>query len=389
MNILYISQFFTNRSGGGEAVIYNLAMAMHKRGHKVNVICQRLKDHKSEDTGLKGLSIDRIEPQVEYAGETSRSISNNMLFILNTTIRGMKVIKKNRVELIHANFYGPAIAGSILSRFYNIPLVKTVHHIYIPEYWKQYREKNRAPYYSSVAGRLFQKLYLMTPVDRIHSVSAATSTDLHQYGIKWPMQIIPNGIDISEYDNYFENEYAQYILFIGRLVFHKNLEVVIASFVEVQARFPSSKLIIVGTGPMEAELRAMVARLGLKDNIQFAGGIDHKEKLELLSKCTAVVLPSLVEGFGLVLLEAFAMRKPVLVSNIGALPEMVNEGFDGYILPPYDSHEWSRKILLLLSDQRMCKSMGERGRQKVEKKYNLNHISDLMESLYLEVKAKR
>jgi glycosyltransferase involved in cell wall biosynthesis len=387
MNILYISQFFTNRSGGGEAVIYNLAMAMHKRGHQVNVICQRLKDHKSEDTGLKGLSIDRIEPQVEYAGETSRSISNNMLFILNTTIRGMKVIKKNRVELIHANFYGPAIAGSILSRFYNIPLVKTVHHIYIPEYWKQYREKNRAPYYSSVAGRLFQKLYLMTPVDRIHSVSAATSTDLHQYGIKWPMQIIPNGIDISEYDNYFENEYAQYILFIGRLVFHKNLEVVIDSFVEVQARFPSSKLIIVGTGPMEAELRAMVARLGLKDNIQFAGGIDHKEKLELLSKCTAVVLPSLVEGFGLVLLEAFAMRKPVLVSNIGALPEMVNEGFDGYILPPYDSHEWSEKILLLLSDQLMCKSMGERGRQKVEKKYNINYISGLMESLYLEVKS--
>ena len=77
-------------------------------------------------------------------------------------------------------------------------------------------------------------------------------------------------------------------------------------------KVPDAKLVIVGEGPMRSKWEKQVKDNNLEDNIEFKGFITDKNKIELLSKCSALVFPSLVEGFGLVVLEAFAMKKPVL-----------------------------------------------------------------------------
>jgi glycosyltransferase involved in cell wall biosynthesis len=95
-----------------------------------------------------------------------------------------------------------------------------------------------------------------------------------------------------------------------------------------------------------------------------------------------LVFPSLIEGFGLVLLEAFEAKKPVLVSDVSPSNEIVENAIDGFILPPVDSKNWADKIFFLLQNKDVCEVMGRKGRQKVETKYDIRQIAKRFETLY-------
>ncbi|MBD0361050.1 MAG: glycosyltransferase family 4 protein, partial [Nitrososphaeraceae archaeon] len=228
-------------------------------------------------------------------------------------------------------------------------------------------------------------------VDIIHTVSNATKEDLVKFNTKASIiRVIPPGIDLKYYDNLgVEKEYQSYVLFIGRLVYYKNLEILISSFKEITKRLPDAKLVAVGDGPMRDKWEKMVSELHLDKNIEFTGFISHEKKVELLSKCSALLFPSSVEGFGLVLLEAFAMSKPVLVADVKPFDEIVDEGIDGFMLPAQNPDKWSEKIIFLLLNKRMCEIMGSKGRLKVENKFNIKNVGDQVESIYTNICSKK
>jgi glycosyltransferase involved in cell wall biosynthesis len=95
-----------------------------------------------------------------------------------------------------------------------------------------------------------------------------------------------------------------------------------------------------------------------------------------------LVFPSLIEGFGLVLLEAFEAKKPVLISDVSPSNEIVENAIEGFILPPVDAKNWADKILFLLQNKDVCEVMGRKGRQKVETKYDIGQIAERFETLY-------
>jgi glycosyltransferase involved in cell wall biosynthesis len=155
------------------------------------------------------------------------------------------------------------------------------------------------------------------PVNTIHATNNATKEELIKFNTRSSIIVIPHGIDPRDYDNLvFNKDYENYVLFIGRLVFYKNLDVVISSFKEVVKKLPDVKLIIIGNSPMRGKWKKTVSELDLNQNVEFTGYISQEKKIELLSKCYALLLPNIFEGFGLVLLEAFAMNKPVLVADV-------------------------------------------------------------------------
>ena len=139
---------------------------------------------------------------------------------------------------------------------------------------------------------------------------------------------------------------------------------------------------------MSEKWKKLVSELGLDQNIEFTGHISHEKKIELLSKSSALLLPSLIEGFGLVLLEAFAMRKPVLVANARSYHEIVDEGVDGFMLPAHDIDAWSEKIIYLLRNKTVSQKMGSQGRIKAEQKFNMHNVAEQTESLYFELHSK-
>lgn len=383
MNILYITQSFSLNVGGSESVFYNWAEGMSKRGHQIDVICHQINDL-NENNNLENITVHRIKPPLKHKGELPRSITQNAMYIINATRKGSQIIKQKKINIIHANFFGPAIVGSILAKLHNIPIATTVHHIFPPDYWKKWVTRHNLSSISSIMGPFFQKAYLRMPTDIIIPVSNSTKEDLLKYDRKHSIRVIPNGIDLTEYDDLkFKKDYQKYILFVGRLVFYKNLDVIISSFKEVVQKIPDIKLIIVGNGPMLDIWQKTVSELDLNQNIEFTGYVSDKKKMELMSGCSALVLPSLIEGFPLVLLEAFAMSKPVLVADAKQYVDIVDEGTDGFILPAHNPDKWSEKIIFLLSNKIVCESMGRKGRLKVESKFNINNTLSQMESLYL------
>lgn len=165
----------------------------------------------------------------------------------------------------------------------------------------------------------------------------------------------------------------------------KNLGVVIEAFAKAVRSVSSAKLVIVGDGPMRNTWIEQARNLGIEDNVIFMGYVSDEKKLELLSKCSALVFPSLVEGFGLAILEAFAMSKPVMVSNIESVKELVHDGLNGFVIS--NPADWENKMKLLLSDETLCRAMGRNGRGKAEQYFQLSPIGEKFEALYCSLCA--
>ena len=168
-----------------------------------------------------------------------------------------------------------------------------------------------------------------------------------------------------------------------------NLDTVIEAFAPISERLTNAKLIILGDGPMRHHWEQKAVSLGIQTKVEFKGFVNEDEKIKLLSKCSALVFPSLVEGFGMVILVAFALSKPVIVSDIESLPELVEDGVNGFVLPPSQVEQWTAKMSTILTDQSIVRAMGREGRKRIESYYSMNRVSRMMESLYQEVHSNR
>lgn len=393
MNILYITQFFSGTTGGGELIFFYLAEEMVRRGHHVDVICQDFANIKEEDQ-LAGVNVNRIKPIVDHKGGLPRSIIQNIRYIINAVLKGSDIIRKKKIDIIHSNAFSPIIVGSILAKVHNIPVAATIHDVFTidsPDQWKKWATQNDGSRITSIVGPLLEKITVKMPTDIILTPSEASKQKIVKFNIKSSkLTVVPNGIDVTDYDALgFEKDYQNYVVFIGRLVFYKNLDIIISSFKEVIQKLPQAKLVVIGSGPMRCRWEKMVSELGLNQSIIFTGYVPHKRKVELLSKCSALLLPSVYEGFGLVLLEAFAMSKPVLVANVKPYDEIVDEGIDAFMLPAHNPHKWSDKILFMLLNKTICRNMGNKGRLKVENKFSIQTVVDQIESLYFDVVKRK
>jgi glycosyltransferase involved in cell wall biosynthesis len=392
VNILYITQWLSSVGGGGEVVFYDLAKGISDNGHSVYVICHQLsqsenRNQASDDSN--NLQVRRIRPVVHGFPP---SIFQHLMFIFNAIIKGSKIIRTCKIDLIHVNNFAPVIVGSVLSRLFNIPVVSTIHVVFgsSPEFWKKWSSQDKVSSITSIVGPRFENLTIKIPVDTIHCVSNATKEDVLKVNRKSRVVVIPNGIDLTIYDKLVPKiDYQNYVVFIGRLVFNKNLDTIISSFTEVKKINPDAKLIVIGHGPMLNKWRSMVAYLGLTNNIQFTEYISQERKIHLLSKCSALILPSITEGMPLVVLEAFALRKAVILSDIEPHHDIVDDGSNGFLVPPLDAKGWANRINFLLSNRNICEEMGKNARAKVEKDFTMSKTVEEIEALYSKYVRKR
>ena len=380
MKILYISQWFCSLGGGGEVVFQDLAKGMSQHGHNVHVICAQIKTLNHD---LENGNEHRIKPLLDLPPPT---LLQNILYFINALLKGCSLLRGRDFQLIHANNLVSAIVGIILSKLFRLPLVVTIHDVFTTssqDHWQEWtKQEKKISKITSVIAPIMERFTVKISSGIIHTVSNTTKEDLIKFGAKTRIEVIPNGINLDDYNLHSDINYDRYIVFIGRLVFYKNLDVIISAFIDVVKQIQSPKMLILGDGPMRKKWEKRVSELGLQENIIFFGYVSDIEKIKLLSRSSALVLPSFVEGFGLVVLEAFAMRKPVLVADVKPLSELVSDNIDGFVLPVDSPKKWSEKLIYILSNKEVCEKMGKAGRQKAEKEYNLERVINNMESLY-------
>ena len=256
----------------------------------------------------------------------------------------VNVIFKNNVDfdLIHAHFLENGFIGARLKNIYEKPLVVTAHgyDVYDLPF------KNR--WYNSLA-----KLVL-TEADQVITVSKSNAEKLLSLGVSPnKLHIIPNGYD----ENLFKPlpmskareklslpQNKKILLSVGNLVDKKGHTYLISAMPLVLRKRKDVLLIIVGSGPLKELLQSMIKKYGLEDYVILAGGRRHEEIPLWINASDIFILPSLQEGFPTVIPEAMACGKPIVATNVGGLPEAINNDI-GMLVKPASSRELALSIL--------------------------------------------
>jgi glycosyltransferase involved in cell wall biosynthesis len=198
--------------------------------------------------------------------------------------------------------------------------------------------------------------------------------------------IIPNGVDIVHFtpqENSARKETLPQVIFVGRLVKEKGLPMLLQAWVTVRQRAKDAVLHIVGGGPLEVELQTLADRLGIAASVCFHGY--QQAVLPFLQSSRLFVLSSYVEGLSNTLLEAMAVGLPVVATRISGSEDVVVVGESGLLVPPGDAEALAEAIVSILSDPVRAAAMGQRGRQLVEQRCELAHITDNYVQLYARI----
>jgi len=385
MNILLLSQFFSTTRGGGEYVFSLIAKKLVENNHKVWVITNKIKGENYEER--KNLELVFVLPTLEYKGGLPPKFSDNIGYTINAIIKGLKIIKKEKIDIIHSNNFSPALAGSILSLLSSKPHITTIHDVFSlagDDYWKKWAQQNDVSKINAFLAPYFEKSVTHLKFDCVHTGSETSKEDIEKIGIKKSICVIPYAIEFSEKRECEVNRY-QFIC-VGRLVFYKNLELILKAIKIVKETEPRIKLVIVGSGPHKKNLEEQSRKLGLQNNIEFKGYVSNQEKERLICQSNALVFPSELEGFGLVILEAFSQHKPAIVSKIRPMSDIVSHNNSGYVLDPKNEFEWAEHLLKLIKNPQDSQKMGMYGNRILNEKYNPNLMYDRILKMYENVR---
>lgn len=186
--------------------------------------------------------------------------------------------------------------------------------------------------------------------------------------IHWPkLKIVHCGVDPARYDRPRRDsgqEFAE-LLFVGRLAAVKGLPVLFDALERLKDRGVAARLTLVGDGPERAQLEREAAGRGLGGAVRFVGHQSQQAVAERLAEADLFVLPSFAEGVPVVLMEAMASRTAVVATRIAGVPELVEDGVSGLLVPPGDADALAAALAALIADPARRARMGEAGRAQV------------------------
>ncbi|MFB3925670.1 MAG: glycosyltransferase family 4 protein [Syntrophales bacterium] len=167
---------------------------------------------------------------------------------------------------------------------------------------------------------------------------------------------------------------------IGRLVWQKGFEYLVACIPEVVREFPSARFLLAGDGPLRGDLEKLSRRLKVEGKIIFAGF--QPRVREILSALDVVAIPSVLEGFPMVTLEAMAMAKPIVATRIDGITEQIVDRESGLLVPPGNPDALAKAVLFLLRDQQYALRLGRNARIRVKKEFPVEKMISETEKVY-------
>lgn len=323
---------------------------------------------------LKEAEIPTESIHMPYLSRHGRQAVNFMARLLPISFQLAQLIRKEGFELVYNNtLLNPY--GAIAAALANTPCVWHV------------REVGRDSILRKALIR-FTGLLSTRVVVVSHSVS-----ELYRGNSKARLRVVYNGIDTRYFDPALQDpreareEFAikpsqPVIAFVGRLHPSKHHHDALKAVAELKGRWPDLLLLIVGDGPEEEHLRRVVEGLGLEKNTRFAGY--HNDVRTALAASDVLVLPSEHEAFGRVVIEAMAMEKPVVATNVGGLPELITPE-TGRLVPVGDCRALAEALTFFLEDPERTKGMGKVARQRVVMRFSIERYVEGMVSVFDEL----
>lgn len=372
MKIAQVSPFFYPHVGGVESHVLTLSERLVKNDHEVTVYTSNHGNLKEKEKYC-GINIVRAKMFKEW-------------FYTPITPKLEGILSQDNHDVVHAHTPPPLSAyyAAKACRKSKTPFIITYHcDLELPGLIG----KILTPIYRSTLER-----YTVRSAKKIiaHTKSySATSRTIWKHDIN----VIPSavdlkrfkaGVDISQIKKKYGLEGKNVVLFVGRLVYHKGLDHLIEAMRYVSK---DTLCLIVGEGTYREKLRKKAIDNGVKDRIIFVGRVSYRDLPKYFEICDIFALPSIsrLEAFGLVVVEAMASGKPVVISNIPGVMELVTDGVEGLLTEPMNPKDLAEKVNTLLSNEEMRRVMGRNARKRVEEQFNWENVIEQIEKVYSDV----
>ncbi len=197
---------------------------------------------------------------------------------------------------------------------------------------------------------------------------------------------IPNGVDINMFESVrVVKSRLPRIIFVGRFHPQKGIDSLLDSLPLLTKKFPKLKVVLIGYGQEEGKIRTFINKNKLAKYVEIKKPLFGRALVKEYKRSHVLVLPSRYEGFGIVVIEAWAAGLPVVVSNVGTLKYIVKDGINGYLVNHGDHHQLADKITRILKNQFMSKKMGINGYRLVKEKYNWGKVVEKLYIHYLKL----
>lgn len=349
MRILHVGKYYAPVCGGMERVVREICEGLANRGHEVSVIVASKRGESSQES-LSGVRVLRMRTR-------GRIFSQPLISGLADEIERL------RPDVVH--FHLPNPLALFLGRKTVAPFCLTIH--------------------ADAGG-------IKGPIDRVITrrfarEAGALVFSSEQLAAGWranfpskPIHVIPFGFRFGFLDSSLKAlQDPSLVLFVGRLVGYKGIDVLIRSMERIDG-----KLAIIGDGPAGNELRSLTERLGLAGKVRFLGEVQDEELADWYERCSVYVQPSVneSEAFGISMLEAMRMSRPIVSTDLPTGVQSVNQHFHtGLVVPPRDTRALTLAINTLLRDQSLAQRLGRNARDH-ERGFNFGAMIDAHVSLY-------
>ncbi len=362
--------------GGSGVVATELGKALAARGHNIHFIAYSLPfrlAHVAENISFHEVNVNTY-PLFEYPN-----------YSLNLTSKMVDVVKYEQLDLLHVHYAIPHATSAVLARQilasegFRIPVVTTLHGTDITIV-------GRDPSFQPVVN------YSINESDGVTAVSDYLRRETYErFDIRSEIEVIPNFVDTNRFRRLDKDHFKRALCPNGeKLLIHvsnfrpvKNAAQVVEVFHRLRSEKKNVKLLLVGDGPDRTTAERLARDLGVFDDVRFLGKQEPIE--ELLSIADIFVMPSGSETFGLAALEAMSCSIPVVASNIGGLPELIEDGDSGFLCPLDDIDCFTDRVRLMLDDEALHARMMAAARRTAVEKFDLDRIVPHYEEYYERV----
>lgn len=396
MKICFVSSFYPPLVfGGAEIYVKRISEKLAQNGHEIIIITTDSKiSFKPSIEEKNGVKIYRIHPLNIYAIYNTISKPTIIkpvwygidLLNLHSYIIIKNILKKEKPDIVHVhNFKGFSLAFNAI-RSLNMPFIFTMHDYFL-ECFKEnlFRSDNTICQSPPLLCRLYASIQCYLKNNKPDIVTAPSQfviDKLKKGGFfhKVRTMKLPLGIEI-ENSKKIEKKYGKInIIFVGRLNEYKGVDILLNAF--IQLKNPDIHLHIIGEGVEKEKLKKIAEN---KTNITFYGFVSETQLIELYETANITVVPSIwYETFGIVIIESFKYSTPVIASNIGGFPELIENDYNGFLFEPGNVGELKKLLENLTQNPEKLKRLSENAFESV-KKYGIKEHTQRLMHLYEEV----
>ncbi|MDT0186469.1 glycosyltransferase family 4 protein [Microbacterium sp. ARD31] len=366
--VALVSSSFAPHIGGVETHVARVAAGLKTRGHAVEVWTV----DRGEGIGVR--SVDGIVTRVMPAPlptASFRGLSRFLRVVPRAWRMWASAYSSFAPTVVHVHCFGPNGAYALaLNRRFPVRLFVTSHG-------ETFMDDNRLFETSTIMRRALRSA--LTRAEVVTGPSRVVLSDLTaRFGLQGGVTI-PNGVDPSIRPRHNRTK-GRYILAVGRLGVTKGFDLLLEAF--ALADLPDDvSLVIGGDGPERGGLDRRAAELGIASRVRFVGWLDEQAIADLMGGSTAVVVPSRIEAFGIVALEAWRAGAPLLMTRHGGATEFMRDGHDAILIDPHNVHASAEAIRRIFSDARLRRKIASGGAVSV-RGFTWESVVDRYVSLY-------